>query len=70
MDLGYPPIRRGDGKLVVPLFAVNIRDLNGLLNLNADGNLSGNLNIGAINSTNQLGFSSTNGLRPIASKAS
>lgn len=34
VDLGYPPFRRGDGKLVVPLFAMQIRDLNGLLNLN------------------------------------
>ncbi len=41
MDLGYPPIRRGDGKLVVPLFAISIRDLNGLLNVNATGNLAG-----------------------------
>lgn len=41
MDLGHPPIRRGDGKLVVPLFAIHVRDLNGLINLNAAGNLSG-----------------------------
>lgn len=45
MDLGYPPIRRGDGKLVVPLVAISIRDLNGLLNVNATGNLSGNINL-------------------------
>jgi hypothetical protein len=35
MDLGHPPIRRGDGKLMVPLFAFQVRDLNGLINLNA-----------------------------------
>jgi len=35
MDLGYPPVRRGDGKLMVPLFAIQVRDLNGLINLNA-----------------------------------
>lgn len=35
LDLGYPPIRRGDGKLMVPLFAIQVRDLNGLINLNA-----------------------------------
>ena len=35
MDLGYPAVRRGDGKLVVPLFAIQVRDLNGLINLNA-----------------------------------
>ncbi|WP_029247905.1 hypothetical protein [Schlesneria paludicola] len=35
VDLGYPPFRRGDGKLVVPLFAIQIRDLNGLINLNS-----------------------------------
>ena len=34
VDLGYPPFRRGDGKLVVPLFAMQVRDLNGLINLN------------------------------------
>ena len=56
MDLGYPPIRRGDGKLVVPLFAISIRDLNGLLNVNATGNLSGNLNLSTLSATNQLGF--------------
>ena len=75
MDLGFPPVRRGDGKLVVPLFAISIRDLNGLLNVNATGNLSGNLNLtgpaglGAINSSTtapavpptQLGFRQTGG---------
>ena len=75
MDLGYPPVRRGDGKLVVPLFAISIRDLNGLLNVNATGNLSGNLNLSGpaglatINSTTtppalpptQLGFRQTGG---------
>ncbi|MEI8017057.1 MAG: hypothetical protein WCH39_02605 [Schlesneria sp.] len=75
MDLGFPPVRRGDGKLVVPLFAISIRDLNGLLNVNATGNLSGNLNLtgpaglGAINSgtlppavpPTQLGFRQTGG---------
>lgn len=45
MDLGYPAFRRGDGKLVVPLFAISVRDLNGLVNLNASGNLAGNLNL-------------------------
>ncbi len=59
MDLGYPPIRRGDGKLVVPLFAISIRDLNGLLNVNATGNLSGNLNLSTLSSTNQLGYRKT-----------
>ena len=34
VDLGYPPFRRGDGKLVIPLFAMQVRDLNGLINLN------------------------------------
>ncbi|HEY0984926.1 MAG TPA: hypothetical protein VGE80_22515, partial [Schlesneria sp.] len=34
LDLGYAPVRRGDGKLVIPLFAFQVRDLNGLLNLN------------------------------------
>lgn len=34
VDLGYPPFRRGDGKMVVPLFAIQIRDLNGLININ------------------------------------
>lgn len=34
VDLGYPPFRRGDGKLIIPLFAMQVRDLNGLLNLN------------------------------------
>ena len=75
MDLGFPPVRRGDGKLVVPLFAISIRDLNGLLNVNATGNLSGNLNLtgpsslAAINSgtippavpPTQLGFRQTGG---------
>ncbi len=75
MDLGFPPVRRGDGKLVVPLFAISIRDLNGLLNVNATGNLSGNLNLtgpaslGVINSgttppavpPTQLGFRQTGG---------
>jgi hypothetical protein len=75
MDLGYPPVRRGDGKLVVPLFAISIRDLNGLLNVNATGNLSGNLNLSGpaglatINATTtppappptQLGFRQTGG---------
>ena len=56
MDLGYPPIRRGDNKYVVPLFAISIRDLNGLINVNASGNLSGNLNLTTINANNQLGF--------------
>ena len=61
MDLGYPPIRRGDGKLIVPLFAINIRDLNGLINLNATGNLAGNNNIDPasphpVSSTFPLGF--------------
>ena len=56
MDLGYPPIRRGDGKLVVPLFAISIRDLNGLLNINANGNAAGTLNLGTLSSTDQLGF--------------
>ncbi len=55
MDLGYPPIRRGDGKLVVPLFAISIRDLNGLLNVNATGNLSGNLNLGSLTATSPSG---------------
>ena len=61
MDLGYPPIRRGDGKLVVPLFAISIRDLNGLLNVNAVGNLSGNLNLSDLSGApqNQLGFRRT-----------
>lgn len=59
MDLGYPPIRRGDGKLVVPLFAISIRDLNGLLNVNATGNLSGNLDTSGISATHQLGYRKT-----------
>ena len=59
MDLGASPIRRGDGKLVVPLFAISIRDLNGLLNVNATGNLAGNLNFNSLSSANQLGFRQT-----------
>jgi hypothetical protein len=55
MDLGYPPVRRGDGKLVVPLFAINVRDLNGLISLNASGNLSGNLDLN-LTTSHQLGF--------------
>ena len=35
VDLGYPPFASDNGKLVVPLFAIQVRDLNGLLNLNA-----------------------------------
>lgn len=35
VDLDYPPFRRPDGKLVVPLFAIQVRDLNGLINLNS-----------------------------------
>ena len=59
MDLGYPPIRRGNGKLVVPLFAISIRYLNGLLNVNATGNLSGNLDTSGISATHQLGYRKT-----------
>ncbi|MCX7392489.1 MAG: hypothetical protein NTW75_00005, partial [Planctomycetales bacterium] len=59
MDLGYPPIRRGNGKLVVPLFAISIRDLNGLLNVNATGNLSGHLDTSGISATHQLGYRKT-----------
>ncbi|MBS0204033.1 MAG: hypothetical protein JSS49_14095 [Planctomycetes bacterium] len=55
MDLGYPPVRRGDGKLVIPLFAINIRDLNGLLNLNATGNLAGNNNTATLQVTGPSG---------------
>lgn len=56
MDLGFPPIRRSDDKYVVPLFAIRIRDLNGLINVNASGNLAGNLNLNTVNANNQLGF--------------
>ncbi|MCX7395473.1 MAG: hypothetical protein NTW75_15265 [Planctomycetales bacterium] len=59
MDLGYPPIRRGNGKLMVPLFAISIRDLNGLLNVNATGNLSGHLDPSGISATHQLGYRKT-----------
>ncbi len=55
MDLGYPPVRRGDGKLVVPLFAISVRDLNGLLNVNATGNLAGNNNTAALQTTGPQG---------------
>ncbi|MBI1349191.1 hypothetical protein GC163_23220 [bacterium] len=35
MDMDFPPQRRGDGKLMVPLFAIHLVDANGLINLNA-----------------------------------
>ncbi len=75
MDLGHPPIRRGDGKLVVPLFAISVRDLNGLLNVNAAGNLSGNINLDPTSplslakQNNQFGAAAQLGFRPVGSTA-
>ena len=59
MDLGHPATRRGDGKLVVPLFAISVRDLNGLLNVNATGSIPHDLNMNNLDATNQLGFRKT-----------
>lgn len=50
IDLDFPPQRRGDGKLVIPMFAFHILDANGLLNLNVVGNLAGNLDLSGLSS--------------------
>ncbi|NQV27582.1 MAG: hypothetical protein HQ518_24805 [Rhodopirellula sp.] len=42
MDLSFPPeARPSDGTLYVPLFGITVYDADGLINLNAAGNLSG-----------------------------
>ncbi len=41
MDLDVPAQRRGDGTLVYPMFAFTVYDANGLINLNATGNIAG-----------------------------
>jgi hypothetical protein len=42
MDLGYPVQKDADGTPFVPLFSATIYDLDGLINLNAHGNLAAN----------------------------
>ncbi len=48
MDLDFPPQRRGDGKLVLPMFAFHIVDANALINLNVAGNVAGNLSFASL----------------------
>lgn len=40
MDLDFPPQQDSSGNLFVPLFLITIHDLDGLINLNAHGNLA------------------------------
>ena len=46
LDLDFPVQSLGNGKKVVPLFAFTVYDADGLINLNASGNTSGQLNLG------------------------
>lgn len=41
MDLDFPPLEAQDGRLYVPMYAIKIVDLDGLINLNTAGNLAG-----------------------------
>ena len=47
LDLDHPVVRRGDGRLIVPMFAMTVYDADGLINLNVHGNLNGTVAFGA-----------------------
>lgn len=49
LDLDFPIHSLGNGKSAIPLFALTIYDADGLMNLNATGNLSGQANLGGGN---------------------
>ncbi len=48
LDLGFPP-QEFEGRTIVPLYAMTIYDADGLANLNAHGNLEGDINLAAKN---------------------
>ncbi len=49
LDLDFPVQSLGNGRKAIPLFAITIYDGDGLMNLNATGNLSGSVNLGGAN---------------------
>ncbi|MFP6702510.1 MAG: hypothetical protein VB861_12230, partial [Planctomycetaceae bacterium] len=49
LDLDFPIHSLGNGRTAIPLFALTIYDADGLMNLNATGNLSGQVNLAAAN---------------------